>query len=172
MKVSRPLVLLWRSTRYERDRWTAAQACLQRDWRSQNKFVQLCFHHFVLYLLDRGHSGEVSRVGFLSAEFSSPLIRSGLLTGACVTAALAFTDAKTFVFWAAQGWQGALALDGLVCLDGEAPCGSTAVVWEAASLCPEQPLISLDIAPHWRGKAASPTWAGSRSLAQCCNYVV
>lgn len=49
-----------------------------------------------------------------------------------MSAVMAFTDLETFLFQAAQGWQGALALNGLVCLDGEVPCGSTAVVLEAA----------------------------------------
>lgn len=102
-----------------------------RPGKSKQVFM-LHFHHFVLYLSVRGHFWEVSQVGFLSALSLAPLLRSGLPIRASVSAVMAFTDLETFLFQAAQGWQGALALNGLVCLDGEVPCGSTAVVLEAA----------------------------------------
>lgn len=122
---------LRRSAHHRRARWIAAQTGLQQHRGSGSKFVLLRFHHLVLCLLGRGHFREVSQVGFLCALSLAPLCRSRLPVRAGVNAAIAFADLETFLFRAAQGWQGVLALNRLVCLDGEVPCRSTAVVLEA-----------------------------------------
>lgn len=130
-------MFLRRSAHHER----AARSCLQWDRGSWNKFVQLCFHHFVLCLLGREHFREVLCV-------PAPQLRSGLPVPASGSAVVAFTDLDTFLSRAAQGWQGVLALKGLVCLDREVLCRNPAVVLEAAGLCPKQPLISPHTAAH------------------------